>query len=215
MWSVLCSVEKGVFLYFLYMYLHVLCPVWKTGTWVLCSSTHAQKRVTRISPMISRQIICSIVYIFNFKSPASVITVWGSVCLPGVFLFSLWLSWDPPVGFAGNSAASAHASGYEFLTSAIGCWTQVNSTPEVFWVNRQNEQIKLTNNPVLECWGPSAQFLFRTDAQHTRREVAFSGTNCWFVLKFQQLLQGRLMIHRHPEDNLMLLDSTCRDLWFL
>lgn len=59
-------------------------------------------------------------------------------------LFSLCLSWDPPVGFAGNSAASAHASGNEFLTmSAMGCWTQVNSTPEVSWewtgtINKSN-----------------------------------------------------------------------------
>lgn len=49
MWSVLCSVEKGGFLYFLSMYLNVLCPVWKTGTWVLCSSSHTQKCVTRTS----------------------------------------------------------------------------------------------------------------------------------------------------------------------
>lgn len=98
--------------------------------------------------MISRQIICSVLYIFNSKSPASVsITVWGyievlCVCqrelLVGA-LFSVCLSWDPPLGFAGNSAASTHANRNEFLTpSAVGCWTQVNSTLLVAWVNRQN-----------------------------------------------------------------------------
>lgn len=66
---------------------------------------------------------------------------WSSLCegLCVCQVFSLWLSWDPPAGFAGNSAASAHANGNEFLTtSTTGCWTQVNSTPEVSWVNRQN-----------------------------------------------------------------------------